>query len=154
MICAPLILHDEVFGVIAVAGKKNGSTFQEEEIVLLLSLATQTAIAIENSTLSENADKTYFETLAALAMAVEAKDPYSRGHLDRVGQYAVAVAQYLGLSSLEVGYLRDAAKIHDVGKIGVTDDVLAKPSALNEQEWVMMKRHPEIGRASSAPSVH
>ena len=83
--------------------------------------------------------------MAALAMAVEARDSYSRGHLDRVGNISVHVAQHMGLPPLEVGYLRDAAKIHDVGKIGVPDDILSKPSPLTEQEWKMMKRHPEIG---------
>ncbi|MBF0485659.1 MAG: GAF domain-containing protein [Candidatus Omnitrophica bacterium] len=151
IICAPLILRDKVLGVIAVSGRKAGSSFQDEEMALLLSLATQTAVAIENSKLNSNADRTYFETLSALAMAVEAKDPYSRGHLDRVGAYAVQLAQHFALPLHEVGDLRDAAKIHDVGKIGVTDDVLAKPAPLTEQEWVMMKRHPEIGEGIIKP---
>ncbi|MBF0619165.1 MAG: HD domain-containing protein [Candidatus Omnitrophica bacterium] len=151
IICAPLLLRDEVLGVLAVFGRKLGSTFQEEEMVLLLNLATQTAVAIENANLSANADKTYFETLSALAMAVEAKDPYSRGHLDRVGQYCVSIAQYMGLEPKEVGYLRDAAKVHDIGKIGITDDVLSKPGPLSNQEWVVMKRHPEIGEGIIKP---
>ena len=151
LICAPLVLHDEILGVIAVSGKKRGATFQEEDMALLLSLAAQTTIAIENSKLNENVDKTYFETLAALAMAVEAKDPYSRGHSDRVSQYCVAISQHLGLSSEVVGSLRDASRIHDVGKIGVTDDVLSKPGPLNDQEWAMMRRHPEIGESIIKP---
>ena len=151
LICAPLLLHDEVLGVIAVSGKKGGATFQDEEMSLLLSLAVQTAIAIENSKLNENADKTYFETLAALAMAVEAKDPYSRGHLNRVAQYCVAIAQQLGLAPEVIRDLKDAARIHDVGKIGVTDEVLSKLGPLNEQELAMMRRHPEIGESIIKP---
>lgn len=151
MICAPLVLRDQVLGVIAVSGRKIGNGFQEEEMALLMNLATQTAVAIENSKLSQNADKTYFETLAALAMAVEAKDPYSRGHLERVGSYAVKIAQHMGLEPVDVSHLRDAARLHDVGKIGVTDDVLAKPAPLTDQEWAMMKRHPEIGEGILKP---
>lgn len=151
MICAPLILRDEVRGVIAVSGRKNTTPFQEEEMVLLLNLATQTAVAMENSQLSEDAGKTYFEMLSALAMAVEAKDNYSRGHLDRVGQYAVTLARALGLSPEEVGNVRDAARIHDVGKIGITDDVLCKPVPLSDPEWAIMKRHPEIGEGIIKP---
>jgi HD-GYP domain-containing protein (c-di-GMP phosphodiesterase class II) len=147
MICAPLILHDEVLGILAVSGRKSGDSFNEEEMTLLFNLATQTAVAIENSQLSENAGKTYFETLTALAMAVEARDPYSRGHLERVGQYCIAVAQYMGLPTEEVGHLRDAAKLHDIGKIGVSDDVLSKQGPLTEHEWVIMKKHPEIGES-------
>ncbi|NTV30264.1 MAG: HD domain-containing protein [Candidatus Omnitrophica bacterium] len=151
IICAPLLLRDQAVGLLAVSGRKNDTSFHEEEMVLLMNLATQTSIAIENSRLNNDADRTYFETLAALAMAVEAKDSYSRGHLDRVGNLSVRIAQHMGMAPLEVGYLRDAAKIHDVGKIGVTDDVLTKPSQLNDQEWAMMKRHPEIGESIIKP---
>ncbi|MBF0123585.1 MAG: GAF domain-containing protein [Candidatus Omnitrophica bacterium] len=151
MICAPLVLHDEVLGIIAVSGKKKGASFQEEDMTLMLSLAVQTAIAIENSKLSENADKTYFETLAALAMAVEAKDPYSRGHSDRVSQYSVAIAQQLGLAPEVVEDIKDAARIHDIGKIGVADEVLSKPGPLTRMEWAMMGRHPEIGESLVKP---
>lgn len=151
MICAPLILKDNVLGVIAISGRKTGSTFQEEEMALLLNLATQTAVAIENANLSADAGKTYFETLSALAMAVEAKDPYSRGHLDRVAKISVMLALDMGFSPEEVGDIRDAARIHDVGKIGVTDDVLSKPAPLTDHEWVMMKRHPEIGESIIRP---
>ncbi len=151
IICAPLLFHNEVMGVIAVSGRKTATPFQEEEMVILLNLATQTAVAIENSKLSADVGKTYFETLSALAMAVEAKDNYSRGHLDRVGQYSVSIGQYIGLTSEEVGNLRDAAKIHDVGKIGVMDEILTKPGPLTDQEWVIMKRHPEIGEGIIRP---
>lgn len=151
MICAPLLLKDKVLGVIAVSGRKMGSTFQEEEMAFLFNLATQTAVAIENAHLGTEASKTYFETLSALAMAVEAKDPYARGHSDRVAKISVSLALDLGLSSEEVNKLKDAAKIHDVGKIGVTDDVLSKPQPLTDQEWAMMKRHPEIGESIIRP---
>lgn len=151
IICAPLVLRDEIMGVIAVSGRNISASFQEEEMALLLNLATQTAVAIENSKLNDNAGKTYFEMLTALAMAVEARDHYSRGHLDRVGQLSVKIAQFLGMPPEEVGYLRDAAKIHDVGKIGISDDILTKPSQLTEKEWQIMKRHPEIGEGIIRP---
>ncbi len=151
IICAPLLVHNEVIGVIAVSGRKIAALFQEEEMLLLFNLATQTAVAIENSKLNADVGKTYFETLSALAMAVEAKDNYSRGHLERVGQYAISIGQHLGLSSEEIGDLRDAARIHDVGKIGITDEILVKPEPLLPHEWEIMKRHPEIGEGIIRP---
>lgn len=151
LICAPLLLKNKVLGVIAVSGRKVEEPFREEDMLLLFNLGGQTAISIENAHLSLDAGKTYFETLSALAMAVEAKDPYSRGHQDRVAKIAVSLGLDLGLSSEEVGNLRDAAKLHDVGKIGVTDDVLSKPGALTPEEWIMMKRHPEIGESILRP---
>jgi HD-GYP domain-containing protein (c-di-GMP phosphodiesterase class II) len=151
IVCAPLLLHDQVLGIIAVSGRKLGAGFQDEEVGLLMNLATQTAVAIENSRLNQDAGKTYFETLAALAMAVEAKDIYSRGHLDRVGHISVQIAQRLGMTPQEVGHVRDAARIHDLGKIGVTDEILVKAEPLSAQEWIIMKRHPEIGEGIIKP---
>ncbi len=150
-ICAPLILHDQVIGVIAVNGRRRPENFQEEEMNLLYNLALQTAIAIENATLNQNAEQTYFETISALALAVDAKDPYSRGHLDRVAHYSVMIATQLNLGKEDVKMLRDAARLHDIGKIGVTDMVLLKPGPLNDEEWEMMKKHPEIGEGIIKP---
>lgn len=151
IICAPLILHDDIMGVIAVSGRKTSENFNEEEMNLLYNLALQTAVAIENATLNKNAEQTYFETISALALAVDAKDTYSRGHLDRVAQYSVLIANQLKMSSAEIKTLRDAARLHDIGKIGVTDMVLLKPGPLNDEEWEMMKKHPEIGEGIIKP---
>jgi HD-GYP domain-containing protein (c-di-GMP phosphodiesterase class II) len=151
MICAPLVLHDHALGVIAVGGRRHRENFQEEEMNLLFNLALQTAVAIENSTLNHSAEQTYFETISALALAVDAKDTYSRGHLDRVAFYSVMIAQQLKLGPEDIKVLRDAARLHDIGKIGVTDMVLLKPGPLNDEEWEMMKKHPEIGEGIIKP---
>ena len=151
MICSPMVLHDDVMGVIAVCGKENGSHFEEDETNLLYNLALQTAVAIENNKLNVDAEKTYFETIAALAMAVDAKDTYSRGHLDRVAEYCVQIAKEMKLPDEDIRILRDAAKVHDIGKIGVSDEVLNKPGRLNDQEWVIMRKHPEIGEGIIKP---
>jgi HD-GYP domain-containing protein (c-di-GMP phosphodiesterase class II) len=151
MICAPLVLHDHALGVIAVSGRRHRENFQEEEMNLLHNLALQTAVAIENSTLNHSAEQTYFETISALALAVDAKDTYSRGHLDRVAYYSVMIARQLQLSDEDIKVLRDAARLHDIGKIGVTDMVLLKPGPLNDEEWEMMKKHPEIGEGIIKP---
>lgn len=151
LICAPLVIKNEVIGVIALSGRTISTPFQDDEMSVLLDLATQTAVAIENSKLNSEAGQTYFETLSALAMAVEAKDHYSRGHLERVGQTAVALAEQLGLSSVDVKNIRDAAKILDVGKIGIMDEILTKQLPLTPQEWIIMKRHPDIGETIIHP---
>ncbi len=151
VLCAPLLLRDKILGVISVSGRKSGGNFQEDELNLIFNLALQTAVAIENSRLNEDAEKTYFETISALAMAVEAKDKYSRGHLDRVSNYAMRIAEKLNLSDDDKKTLRDGARLHDIGKIGIIDEVLKKPGALNEQEWMMMKKHTEIGEGIIKP---
>ncbi len=151
MIATPLLIHDKVFGVLVICGRNIDVNFGEEELSLLNSVAVQTAVAIENDRLNLDAEKTYFDIISALALAVEAKDPYSRGHLDRVSEYALKIAEKLELSEQDKTLLRDAARLHDLGKIGVTDDILCKNGPLNDQEWVVMKNHPEIGEGIVKP---
>ena len=151
MLCAPMMLHDQPLGIIVVCGRRSEENFDDEEKNLLQNLALQTAVAIENSQLNEDAERTYFETIAALALAVEAKDPYSRGHLERVAKYVVQIGKEVNLNRDEINVLRDAARLHDIGKIGVTDDVLSKKGPLNVEEMEMMKKHCEIGEGIIKP---
>lgn len=145
MVCAPLLVHEKVLGVIVICGRNIDVNFTHDDATLLSSIAMQTAIAIENDQLNFDAEKTYFDIISALALAVEAKDPYSRGHLDRVAGYAIKIAEKFGLNDNDKKILRDAARLHDIGKIGITDDILTKAGPLTEQEWVVMRNHPEIG---------
>ena len=151
LLCAPLLLHEKPLGVIVVCGRKTEDEFTDEEKSLLQNLALQTAVAVENSRLNEDAEKTYFETISALALAVEAKDYYSRGHSERVAKYAVDIGQTMQLSAAEIKLLRDAAKLHDLGKIGVTDKILRKSGPLDPQERELMCKHPEIGEGIIKP---
>lgn len=151
MICAPLVLHDNVIGIMAVSGRLTEQGYQDDEVNLFHNLALQTAVAIENSRLNEDAERTYFETISALALAVEAKDPYSRGHSDRVAKFVVQIGKHLNLSPEDLHILRDAAKLHDLGKIGVIDKVLKKEGPLTEQEMAMMRKHCEIGEGIIKP---
>jgi HD-GYP domain-containing protein (c-di-GMP phosphodiesterase class II) len=144
MICAPLVNKDKIIGAITVSGLAH-EQFEENEENLLFNLVTQTAVAIENSRLNKDIERTYFETISALALAVDAKDRYSRGHLDRVANYCVQIANKMGLDEEEIQTLRDAARLHDLGKIGIPDQVLGKRGPLTEQEMDLMKKHPEIG---------
>ncbi|HLF17530.1 MAG TPA: HD domain-containing phosphohydrolase [Candidatus Omnitrophota bacterium] len=156
LICAPMVTKDEVLGVILVSGRKDHGRFDEEEKNLLFNLASQTAIAIQNAQLNKDIEKTYFETITALALAIDAKDKYSRGHLDRVAKYCVMMGEKLGLDEEDIKSLRDAARLHDIGKIGIPDEVLNKEGKLTEQEKDLMKRHTEIGESIIKPvrSLH
>jgi len=134
-----------------VSGKLGGGNFGEDELFIVSNLASQTAIAVENERLHQDAEGTYLETISALAIAVEARDHYSRGHLDRVSQYAVRTAQKLGLDEQIIKDIKDAAELHDIGKIGISDDILKKESALTEDEARIMNKHPIIGEAIIKP---
>lgn len=87
----------------------------------------------------------FLGTVKALAAAIDGKDPYTRGHSDRVSQFSVAIAEELKLPADEIETLRISALLHDVGKIGIDDQILKKPAPLTQAEFELMKQHPEIG---------
>jgi HD-GYP domain-containing protein (c-di-GMP phosphodiesterase class II) len=87
----------------------------------------------------------FLGSIRMLAAAIDEKDPYTRGHSDRVAKYSLMIGQQLGLSAEELDRLRIAALLHDVGKIGVDDRVLKKPGALTPEEFEIMKQHPSKG---------
>jgi HD-GYP domain-containing protein (c-di-GMP phosphodiesterase class II) len=87
----------------------------------------------------------FLGTVRALAEAIDAKDPYTRGHSGRVDKYSVVTARYMGLDRDTIWEVHLSALLHDVGKIGIDDRVLKKPAALSPEEWEIMKQHPDKG---------
>jgi HD-GYP domain-containing protein (c-di-GMP phosphodiesterase class II) len=87
----------------------------------------------------------FIGTVKALAAAIDGKDPYTRGHSERVSRFSVAIAQRLNLPDDEVEKIRISALLHDVGKIGIDDNILKKPAALTDEEYEIMKKHPQKG---------
>jgi HD-GYP domain-containing protein (c-di-GMP phosphodiesterase class II) len=87
----------------------------------------------------------FINSIQMLAGAVDEKDPYTRGHSDRVTKYSVIIATELGLSEAEIDNIRIAAQLHDVGKIGIEDRILKKPGALTPEEFEVMKTHTTKG---------
>lgn len=89
----------------------------------------------------------FINSIRMLAAAIDAKDPYTRGHSERVARYSVAIGKHLPLSNDQMKNLRISALLHDVGKIGIDDRILRKPGALSDDEFEVMKGHPEKGAA-------
>jgi HD-GYP domain-containing protein (c-di-GMP phosphodiesterase class II) len=87
----------------------------------------------------------FLGTVKSLAAAIDGKDPYTRGHSERVSRISVAIAQRLGISESECEKIRISALLHDVGKIAIDDKILKKPAALTDDEFVIMKQHPQKG---------
>ena len=87
----------------------------------------------------------FIGTVKSLAAAIDGKDPYTRGHSERVSRFSVAIAQRLGLDDEEVEKIRISALLHDVGKIGIDDKILKKPAALTDEEFEVMRKHPQKG---------
>lgn len=145
IICAPLIVHRKIIGVIEVLNKLDGSDFNEQDLETLISVASTAAMAIENSKLQRIILDAYKSTIKALAAAIDAKDHYTRGHSQRVMEYALLGGTSLSLAREELKVLEYAAILHDVGKIGVADSILSKCERLTAQEWEIILRHPRIG---------
>jgi len=93
----------------------------------------------------------FLATIRTLATAIDAKDPYTRGHSERVSSFSMAIARHLGLNQEEVFRVRIAAILHDVGKLGIRDGILNKPAGLTSEEFEVMQQHPKIGAQIMAP---
>lgn len=91
------------------------------------------------------------QSLLGLANALEAKDPYTRGHSERVGRLAERLALARGLSSVSARVVAQAGFLHDLGKIGIPEAILRKPAALTAAEWTVMRQHPVVGAQIVAP---
>ena len=145
VICVPLIVHRKAIGVIEVLNKADGSDFNEQDLDALTSVASTAAIALENAQLHQSVLSAYKSTIKALAAAIDAKDHYTRGHSQRVMEYALIGGTSLSLPREGLEILEYAGILHDIGKIGIADGILSKPGPLDEQEWGIMRQHPKIG---------
>jgi len=146
----PLITKGRVIGIINIYSDQL-DYYRKEDETLYKTLANQIAITIENSRLYNNLKQSYLETIRALVVAVEAKDPYTKGHAERVAQYALAIGRELGLEKKFLKNLEIAAILHDIGKIGVSESILTKPSHLTEEEFTLLKKHPVQGQQILQP---
>lgn len=93
----------------------------------------------------------FLETIRTLAAAIDAKDPYTRGHSERVASYSMALSRHLGLKQEEVFQIHIASILHDVGKLGIKDVILNKPGGLSDEEFEIMRQHPSIGAQIMSP---
>ena len=124
-----------------------------DQLLLLIesgikSIAQMNEIKRMNKELSdtyEKLEKAYLDSVQTLRYTVEAKDPYTRGHSDRVSEYSVLIGKKLGLSEEEIKTLQVGGLFHDIGKIGIPDNILLKEAKLTDDEYSEIKNHPSIG---------
>ncbi len=165
VLLVPLRFKEELVGAIAVGEKYTGDAYGKGDFELIMVMANYIAIGIHNQELLRNLrsanqklrrkvdenrrlyrdlEGIYADTVRALGAAIDAKDPYTRGHSDRVARIAVSVARALGLPEAEVNALRIASHLHDVGKIAVDTGILQKAGRLSDQEMTQIHRHPTV----------
>ncbi len=145
ILCAPLFVQDEIFGTLTIANRPDGATFNDEDLEMLSTIAAQASVAIKNARLYEEQQSTYLSTVHALVSAIEASDPYTRGHSERVTRYSLALARRLDLPESATKDLEQAAILHDIGKIGIDDSLLHKVDVLSLNDIDRLHQHPIIG---------
>ena len=140
LLSVPIVVGEKTLGVIELFHR--AVPFTPEDEALLVTLASQVGIALENARLYQDVRGVYLSTIRSLATAIDARDPYTKGHSEEVARYAVLMARHLGWPSEEVERIEYAGLLHDAGKIGTTEAVLLKKGPLNPEEWVQMRLHP------------
>jgi putative nucleotidyltransferase with HDIG domain len=144
-IAIPVLIKDKLLGVLSVWDKQENLPFTEEEVLLLLTLCRKASLSVENQFLFESLYQSLFETLKALVTTLEARDPYTGAHSQRVSRYATALAARMGCSREEQDIVMAAGFLHDIGKVGICDAVLLKTAPLTPAEYDIIKTHPIIG---------
>jgi PAS domain S-box-containing protein/putative nucleotidyltransferase with HDIG domain len=155
--CVPLIAKGKVLGVLEVF-HRNCQVRNAEWLDFLKALASQAAIAIDNVTLFDKLYRSnsellqaYDATIEGWSRALELRDNETQGHTLRVAELTVQLARLFGLSDTELVQIRRGALLHDIGKMGVPDEILLKRDTLTEAEWVVMKKHTSYAYEMLSP---
>ncbi len=140
----PLVRNGKLLGAMVAMNKRDGD-FDSVDLKLMKSIGEEAGVFLENSYLYEDLTQLLMGMLRALTSSIDAKDPYTCGHSERVAAISRRIAESMGLDDYLVGRVYLSGLLHDVGKIGVPEAVLTKPGRLTKAEFEIMKKHPEIG---------
>jgi len=142
--CVPLINRGNVLGIVYVDAP-DANVFARRDLTMFSAIALKAGIAIDNARLYDDLRSLFYNTVETLVRTIQAKDPYTSGHSTRVSRYALLVAEKLGLSTKESHQLYLASMLHDIGKIGVPDELLNRPGQLSEEEMERVRNHVQLG---------
>lgn len=145
VVLVPLTIREKSLGVLVAVRHLESGLFRESDVYHLSFMTQKAAANVENVALYENIYDNLFSTLSAFVKAVEARDSYTNQHSNRVAEIAVMLGREMGLSKEDLDILNFAGRLHDIGKIGIRDDILLKPGALTDEEFEKIKEHPDIG---------
>ncbi|OIO39372.1 MAG: hypothetical protein AUJ75_01335 [Candidatus Omnitrophica bacterium CG1_02_49_10] len=140
-ISVPIEIKKGTIGVINVNNKKSKEPFNQSDLRIMEELAVEAGIAIYNALLYKNLQDVYLKTITALASTIDARDHYTFNHSVTVSVYAGMIAGEMSLSKEDTDSVMQAAQLHDIGKIGISDSILSKPGKLTDEEWGEIKLH-------------
>jgi HD-GYP domain-containing protein (c-di-GMP phosphodiesterase class II)/HAMP domain-containing protein len=141
---APVVHQGRPVGAISV-GSSGDVEYARDTAAVLATVASQVATALRHAETFNELERSYLQTVTALAAALEAKDKCTADHADSIAKMALAVGDHIGLSDQDLRQLQYAALLHDVGKIGIPRQILEKPGKLSEAEFTVVARHTLIG---------
>ncbi|MEW6095628.1 MAG: GAF domain-containing protein [bacterium] len=142
----PLNMRKKRAGALTVSTKLNDTPFNEQDIDILTTISEQSAIIIEYARLYQDVQKHSMDTLRALSLVIETRDPFTKGHSDTVAKYAVEIGKQLNLSKEDIRTLEVASLLHDIGKIGIKESILLKTEKeLSIDEHREIRNHPFLG---------
>jgi len=144
-VLVPLIAHDKPVGLLDLITETPEGDITSRDLSLLTILSKQAALAIENVKLYESMKKDEVNIIKALSTTVDAKDHYTSGHSQKVSEYGTHIAEEMMLQEREIEIIKYAGLLHDIGKIGMPDEIIKKPSKLSEEEFLIVRNHPVIG---------
>ncbi|HDQ26061.1 MAG TPA: HD domain-containing protein, partial [bacterium] len=139
----PVSGKGKVSGIIAVTKEKG--KYNRDDLYLLTILSNHLAASLETARLYADVKRDYINSIYALAAAVDAKDHYTHGHSATVMKYATKAAERMKLPQGEVEDIKYAALLHDIGKIGISETIINKPGKLTNEEYSIIKMHPQLG---------
>ena len=142
MILSPLEVDNEIIALLVIALNQEMNT---NDINILKMFKNQASMVIQRALIYDQLRKQYFGTIEALVNVIEAKDKYTEGHSRRVSRFAVEIAKEMGYSNEEIENIEIAGLLHDVGKIGIEQNILAKRGKLTDYEYEIIKEHPTKG---------
>jgi putative nucleotidyltransferase with HDIG domain len=137
--------NDRPVGILRLSRGPDQPGFDSDDRKLLAICASQIAASLDNGRLYQQLKEQNLQTIAALAAAIDARDPYTLGHSEQVMRYSVRLGEVIDLSPQRIEYIRYGALLHDIGKIGIRDYILLKPGPLTDEEFAIMRTHPTIG---------
>jgi HD-GYP domain-containing protein (c-di-GMP phosphodiesterase class II) len=153
ILCVPMVYKEEPIGVIVLGDKVSGEPFYTPDTKLLFALAVMTSTMIQNARLYSQLQNMFLSAISSLSSAIDEKDNYTLGHSNRVTTYAVELGKRMNLSEEKLGIIQLAAILHDVGKIGIPEEILQKTGKLTNEEWGSIKQHPDKGVHIVEPMV-
>ena len=145
-ICCPIVCDGESIGVLAVDNIKSKKILVKSDMSLLMGIASVIGISIRNAELMEGRERQYRSILQVLATSIDARDPLTSGHSEKVTEYSLGICDEMGLDRDFREMIRVAALLHDYGKIGVPDSILKKPGRLSKEEYEIVKTHAQKSR--------